>query len=46
MYRIKSEYVSFIKKMAWTCLDVINGVYDKETWNKAGFKDYLLEEVK
>jgi hypothetical protein len=45
MYKIKAKYVSFLSKNAWTKLDVVNGIYDKEIWNKAGFKDSVLEEI-
>ena len=44
MYKIKDRYKNHIAKYAHTKLD-INGIYDKETWNKAGFKDQLLDEV-
>jgi hypothetical protein len=46
MYRIKTNLVSFMLKYAWTKLDIVNGVYNKETWNSAGFKDSVLVEVK
>ena len=44
MYKIKAKYIAFMFKYAHTTLD-INGVYSKETWNKAGFLDRVLEEV-
>jgi len=44
MYKIKDKYKNQIAKYAHTKLD-INGVYDKETWNKAGFGDVVLEKI-
>jgi hypothetical protein len=44
MYKIKDKYKRQIAMYAHTTLN-INGVYDKETWNKAGFKDIVLERV-
>ena len=43
-YRIKSKYKTYLARYAWTSLD-IDGVYTKEEWNTAGFKDLLLETV-
>jgi hypothetical protein len=45
MYRIADKYKSMVFKYAFTKLD-LNGIYTKETWNKAGFKDSILIEVK
>lgn len=45
MYRIKERYKShIIKYMMNSGLD-INGLYTKEQWNKAGFKDLILEKI-
>jgi hypothetical protein len=41
-YKIKEKYKSFLATYAWTKLD-LNGSYTKEVWNKAGFKDSILE---
>jgi hypothetical protein len=43
-YRIKNKYKAHLAKYAWSNLD-IDGVYIKEEWNTAGFKDLLLETV-
>ena len=45
MYRIKEQYKRHLAYYATTKLDIINGVYDKATWNKAGFGDRVLELV-
>jgi hypothetical protein len=45
MFKIKEKYKTLVAKYAFTKLD-INSVYIKEIWNKAGFKDSILEEVK
>jgi len=44
MYKIADKYKAMVTKYAWTKLD-LNGVYTKETWNKAGFKDSILVEI-
>jgi hypothetical protein len=44
MYKIKEKWIGFMLKYAWTKLDV-TGEYDKETWNKSGFKDSVLEKI-
>jgi hypothetical protein len=44
LFKIKSKYLNHMFKYAHTELD-LNGAYDKETWNKAGFGDQILEEV-
>ncbi len=44
MYKLKEKYKAMVAKYAFTRLD-INGVYSLETWNKAGFKVCILEEV-
>ncbi len=44
-YKIKEKYKSLMAKYAWTKLD-LDGIYSKEDWNKAGFKDSVLEIIK
>jgi uncharacterized ferritin-like protein (DUF455 family) len=44
MYKIKAKYINLVSKNAWTKLDV-NGVYNLETWIKAGFKQHILELI-
>lgn len=45
MYKIKKRYLNMVLKYAMkNDLDVM-GVYDKETWNKKGFKDSILEKI-
>ncbi len=44
LFKIKSKYLSYMLRYSHTKLD-LNGMYDKETWNKNGFKDQILEEV-
>ena len=41
-YRIKEKYKSLFATYAWTKLD-LNGSYSIEDWNKAGFKDSILD---
>jgi hypothetical protein len=43
-FKIKEKYKSHLAKYAKTSLD-LNGTYTKDKWNKAGFKDSLLENV-
>ena len=45
MYKIKERLKRHLFKYAKTKLD-LNSSYDKETWNKAGFKDEVLELIK
>ena len=46
MYRIKRSYLNHILNYTMkTPLDLINGVYDMETWNKNGFNEKILEKV-
>lgn len=46
MYKIKESMLKHIVKYSMnTSLDV-KGTYSKEEWNKNGFKDSILEEVK
>lgn len=44
MYKIKDKAKAMIAKYGFTSLN-INGVYTKAEWNKAGFKDDVLETV-
>lgn len=44
MYKLKEKYKAMVAKYAFTRLD-INGVYALETWETAGFKVCILEEV-
>jgi hypothetical protein len=44
MFKIKEKYLKHIAKYSHTKLDLF-GSYTKEEWNKAGFKDLVLEEV-
>jgi len=44
MYKIKTKWIKFMFKYAKTTLD-LNGTYIKEEWNKAGFKDSIIEKV-
>ena len=41
--KLKDKYKGIVIKFGLTSLD-INGSYTKEEWNKAGFKDYILEK--
>jgi hypothetical protein len=46
MYKIKESMLKHIAKYSMnTSLDT-KGTYSKEEWNKNGFKDSILEEVK
>ena len=44
MYRIKDKYIGMVTKFGFTKLD-ITASYSLETWLKAGFKEYILEEI-
>lgn len=44
MYKLKEKYKNMVAKYGFTKLD-INGVYSKETWITAGFKESILEEI-
>jgi hypothetical protein len=44
MFKIKEKYLKHIVEYSNTKLDLY-GSYTKEEWNKAGFKDLVLEEV-
>jgi hypothetical protein len=46
MYKIKEKMLNHIMKYSMkTSLD-LKGTYSKEEWNKNGFSDSILEEVK
>jgi len=44
LFKIKDKYLNHMFKYAKTSLD-LKGAYDKETWNRAGFGDSMLEEA-
>jgi hypothetical protein len=42
-FKIKAKYKNYLYRFCtWTSLD-LDGIYTKAEWNKAGFKDLLLE---
>lgn len=45
MYKIKKSYLGMVLKYGMKTSIDVRGVYDKETWNKNGYKDTILEEV-
>jgi hypothetical protein len=46
MYKIKENMLNHIMLYSMkTSLDM-SGIYSKEEWNKNGFQDSILEEVK
>jgi hypothetical protein len=47
MYKLKEKYKNMVAKYyTKSSLDVLNGVYDLETWNKNGYMTCILEKVK
>lgn len=45
MYKIKKSYLGTVLKYAMKTSIDVRGVYEKEIWNKHGFRDTILEEV-
>ena len=45
MYKIKKKYLNMVLRYAMKNGFDVMGVYDKETWNKKGYKDSMLEKV-
>jgi hypothetical protein len=43
MYKIIDRYKNIVTRYSFAKLD-INGIYSKDTWLKAGFKESILEE--
>jgi hypothetical protein len=45
MYKVRAKYLGMVLKFSMkTDIDIM-GVYDKDTWNRNGFKDMVLEEI-
>jgi len=45
MYKIKKKYLNMVLRYAMKNDFDVMGAYDKETWNKNGYKDSILEKV-